>query len=92
VPYADLVRPGILISAALHGQDVRPIRATLASAGVRLERLRPDDISTTIRMLPQYVRDHNLPYSILHDLDPTSERVADLLTRTGLDGTGALPS
>lgn len=91
VPYADLVGPGILIAAALHGQDIAPIRATLASAGVRLGQIKPDDILDTIRILPDYVKRHNLPYSILNDLDPTSERVVELLATTGLDATGARP-
>ncbi|MCC6616704.1 MAG: iron-containing alcohol dehydrogenase [Anaerolineae bacterium] len=88
MPYADLVGPGLLIAAALHGQDIQPLRSTLISAGVRLDQLRPDDISDTIRTLPAYVRKHDLPYSIVHDLDLTSERVADLLATTGLNGAG----
>ncbi len=85
VPYADLVGPGILIAAALHGQDIAPIRDTILSAGVRLGQLAPDDIIETIERLPQYVRDHSLPYSILNDLDPTSGQVQELLQTTGLD-------
>ncbi len=84
VPYADMVGPGILLSAALHGQDVAPIRATLESAGIRLGQLRSEDIVDTLKILPEYVRKHNLPYSILNDLDPTAERVHDLLATTGL--------
>nr|PZN59108.1 MAG: 3-dehydroquinate synthase [Chloroflexota bacterium] len=91
VPYADLVEPGILISAALHGQDIAPIRATLASAGIRLGQIKPDDIVATIHELPDYVRRHNLPYSILNDLDPTSEKAIELLATTGLDATGTRP-
>ncbi|HVU09721.1 MAG TPA: iron-containing alcohol dehydrogenase [Phototrophicaceae bacterium] len=84
MPYADMVGPGILIAGVLHGQDVAPIRATLESAGIRLDQLRPDDIVDTLKTLPEYVRMHNLPYSILNDLDPTSERINELLTKTGL--------
>lgn len=84
LPYADMVGPGILIAAALHGQDVGPIRATLESAGIRLDQLRPDDITDTIKTLPAYVRKHDLPYSILNDLDPTAESITDLLAKTGL--------
>ncbi|MDX1993110.1 MAG: iron-containing alcohol dehydrogenase [bacterium] len=91
LPYADLVGPGILISAALHGQDISPIRTTLTSAGIRLGELSPNAILDTVRMLPQYVRQHNLPYSILHDLDLSSDRAAELLSRTGLDVTGVRP-
>lgn len=88
IPYADLVGPGILISAALHGQDIAPIRATLTSAGIRLGQLKPDDIVETLKSLPQYVQDHDLPYSILHDLDLSSERVVELLSTTGLNISG----
>lgn len=91
IPYADLVGPGIMIAAALHGQDVGPIRATLSSAGIRLGQLRPDDISETLRMLPDYVEENELPYSILNDLDLTNERVQELLSQTGLDVTGVRP-
>lgn len=84
LPYADMVGPGILIAAALHGQDVGPIRATLESAGIRLDQLRPDDITDTIKTLPAYVRKHDLPYSILNDLDPTAESITELLAKTGL--------
>ena len=85
VPYADLVGPGILIAAALHGQDIKPIRDTISSAGVRLGQLRRDDIRETIMSLPDYVATHEeLPYTILNDMRPTAEMVDELLTRTGL--------
>ncbi len=88
---ADIIGPGILISAALHGQDIAPIRATLDSAGIRLGQLPRDDVNETLHELPQYVRTHNMPYGILHDLDLTSERVQNLLESTGLDITGVRP-
>jgi glycerol-1-phosphate dehydrogenase [NAD(P)+] len=91
VPYADLVGPGILIAAALHGQDIGPIRATLQSAGIRLGQIRPDDIVETVRTLPDYVRQHDLPYTILNDTDMNSARVIELLATTGLDATGTRP-
>lgn len=91
VPYADLVGPGILIAAALHGQDIDPIRKTLMESGIRLGQLRPDDIIDTIQNLPTYVKAHDLPYSLLNDLDMSSERVVNLLATTGLDATGSRP-
>lgn len=91
VPYADLVGPGILIAAALHKQDISRIRGTLQSAGVRLGQLRRDDIVETVKKLPQYVKDHNLPYSILHDLDLSSEEAVEMLKSTGLDLSDAQP-
>lgn len=88
VAYADLVGPGILLSGVLHGQDIAPLRDTLISAGIRLDQLNPLDIAQTIYDLPEYVKKHNLPYSIVHDLNPTPERVDELLRTTGLDMRG----
>ncbi|MEL6528310.1 MAG: hypothetical protein AAFQ07_21630, partial [Chloroflexota bacterium] len=85
IPYADLVGPGILIAAALHKQNIAPIRDTLLDAGVRLGQLRRDDIIETLNRLPEYVNEHELPYSILHDLDLTSQEARDLINTTGLD-------
>jgi len=85
IPYADLVGPGILIAAALHKQNIAPIRDTLLDAGVRLGQLKRDDIIETLQMLPDFVNEHNLPYSIVHDLDLTSQEVRDLISTTGLD-------
>jgi len=88
VPYADLVGPGILIAAALHGQDIEPIRKTIVSAGIPLDRVSPNDIRDTLSILPHYVVEHNLPYSILNEFDPNPERLQQILAQTGLDGTG----
>jgi glycerol-1-phosphate dehydrogenase [NAD(P)+] len=85
LPYADMVGPGILIAAALHGQDIAPIRKTLTDAGIRLGQLKPDEVLATLKALPDYVRQHNLPYSYLNDLDPSSERVLQLLQTAGID-------
>lgn len=84
VPYADLVGPGILIAAAAHGQDVNPIRDTIASAGVRLGQLRRNDIIDTINRLPNYVVEHDLPYSIWNEYSPDADAVESLLETTGL--------
>jgi len=84
VPYADLIGPGILIAAALHGQDIGPIRSTLDSAGIPLGQLKPADIVTTLQALPAYVKTHNLPYSILNDFDIDSQKAQELVSTTGL--------
>jgi glycerol-1-phosphate dehydrogenase [NAD(P)+] len=84
LPYADLVGPGILIAAALHGQDIAPIRDTILSAGVRLDQVKVADIRETLQNLPDYVREHGLPYSILNDLSATPGKVEELMTKTGL--------
>jgi len=85
VPYSDLVGPGILIAAALHGQNIKPMRDTLQSAGVRLGQLRPDDIVSTLRELPEYVVEHDLPYSIVHEMNLEDEATIKRLEETGLD-------
>ncbi len=89
VPYADLVGPGILIAASLHGQNVNQIRDTIDSAGVRLDQLRVGDIRETMRNLPDYVKKHNLPYSIWNEFEPTDERINQILSQTGLDSRTA---
>jgi glycerol-1-phosphate dehydrogenase [NAD(P)+] len=88
VPFADLVGPGILIAAALHGQDVSPIRDTIESASIRLDQLRPGDIVDTFKLLPDYVKKQDLPYSILNDLNPTPDKINTVLGQTGLDAPG----
>lgn len=85
VPYADLIGPGIMLATALHGQDVSPIRRTLMSAGIRLGQLRTTDIIDTLQMLPDYVRRHDLPYSVLHNTEISRERAEELVAQTGLD-------
>ncbi|MBL8133951.1 MAG: iron-containing alcohol dehydrogenase [Anaerolineae bacterium] len=89
VAYADMVGPGILIAAALHNQDITPIRETLMSAGIRINQLRLQDISDTLKTLPQYVRKHDLPFSILNNFEPTAERIDEVIRKAGLDSGGA---
>jgi glycerol-1-phosphate dehydrogenase [NAD(P)+] len=84
VPYADLVGPGILIAAALHKQNIAPIRETLISAGVRLDRIQHNDAVNTLKMFPQYAIEHGLPYSILHDSRLTDSDIARLVQDTGI--------
>ncbi|MDZ4768125.1 MAG: iron-containing alcohol dehydrogenase [Chloroflexota bacterium] len=86
LPYADLVGPGILIASVLHNQDVTPIRETLNNAGIRLGQISTDDIADTLKTLPQYVRKHDMPYSIINDFDPTAERIDDVIRKSGLNG------
>ncbi len=84
MPYADMVGPGILIGAAIHNQNIQSIRQTLETAGIRLDALDPQMVEDTLKTLPEYVKKHDLPYSILNDLDLTTERVQEILAKTGL--------
>lgn len=86
IPYADLVGPGILIAAALHGQDISPIRDTIESAGIRLDQLSATEIQDTLRNMPDYVRKHDLPYSIFNEWN--SDNASEVLSRIGLDVHG----
>ncbi len=84
-PHCDMVGPGILFAAALHGQDVRPLRSVLESAGLRLDRLNPQIVQQVVQTLPQYVEEQKLPYGILHEIIPDSEEVAQAISSAGLD-------
>lgn len=86
LPYADRVGPGLLIAASLHNQNPEPIRATLESAGIRLGQLKPAVVEDTLKTLRDYVIKHDLPYSILNDLDLDAERIAEIMQTTGLGG------
>jgi glycerol-1-phosphate dehydrogenase [NAD(P)+] len=87
IPYADLVGPGTLVAAFLHGQDIAPIRDTIESAGIRLDQLRPRDVETTLQQMPDYVMQHNLPYSIFNEWKATPEAINAVMAKTGLDGS-----
>lgn len=84
IPYADLVGPGILVAAALHKQNTDSIRKTLVDAGVRLDQLNHQDLVETLHRLPSYVKEHDLPWSIVHDADLSVEEAEALLSRVGL--------
>ncbi|GAB4573498.1 MAG: hypothetical protein Kow0077_16050 [Anaerolineae bacterium] len=86
-PHSDMVGPGILFAAALHKQDVKPLRNALEAAGVRLDRLNPQIVKQVVSTLPDYVLQHNLPYGILNDIDPESEAVAQALEAAGMTQT-----
>ena len=67
------------------------IISSCSPAAIRLGQLKPDDIVETLQMLPDYVNEHDLPYSIIHDLDLSNERAQELISKTGLDVTGVRP-
>jgi glycerol-1-phosphate dehydrogenase [NAD(P)+] len=86
-PHSDMVGPGILFAAALHGQDTRPLRTALESAGLRLDRLNPQIVQQVVREMPNYVIEQDLPYGMMHTIDPDSETVAEALAAAGLSET-----
>lgn len=68
LPHGDLVGPGILIIAALQGQDITPLRRALQACHIPLTNIPDEIIRATLLGLPGYVRRHNLPHGIAHDL------------------------
>ncbi len=82
--HAERVGPGILLASALHGKDSVALRAALTVAGVRLDQLKHEDIRAIFNTLPDYARQHNAPYTILNDLQPNSDELAQAMTKSTL--------
>ncbi|MCS6907868.1 MAG: iron-containing alcohol dehydrogenase [Anaerolineales bacterium] len=74
--HAELVCPGILLMAALQGQDVAILRQAMRQCHVPLNSLDPNVIQVVLRELPEYVRRHALPYGIAHEI--TEEKIKQL--------------
>jgi glycerol-1-phosphate dehydrogenase [NAD(P)+] len=68
LPHGDLVGPGIILMAAYQEQDVDLLEAALQACHVSLDQIPADIIGATIQGLPAYVRKHDLPYGIAHEL------------------------
>lgn len=82
LPHGDLVGPGILLIAALQGQDIEPLRRALVACNIPLHNIPNDVADLTIRTLPAYAKRHNLPYGIAHELnDSHFAQLPSLLTR-----------
>jgi len=84
LPHCELVGPCLLFVAALHRQDVTALRDTLQHAGVRLDQPRATDFALTLDHLPESIGALGLPYSILNELNPTSDEVSEALNAAGL--------
>ncbi|MDI9639519.1 iron-containing alcohol dehydrogenase [Geitlerinema splendidum] len=68
LPHGDLVGPGILLIAALQGQDIAPLRQALLSCHIPLTNIPTSIIHETILTLPAFSRQHGLAYGIAHEL------------------------
>jgi len=78
-PHGDLVGPGIVLMAALQGQDITPLSSALHACHIPLDRIPDDIMGLTLRDLPRYVWEHNLPYSIAHEsIDDVNKLVESL--------------
>jgi glycerol-1-phosphate dehydrogenase [NAD(P)+] len=67
LPHGDLVGPGILLAAALQGQDVAPLKRALSACRIPLTNISKEIIETTVSILPEYCARHALPYGIAHE-------------------------
>lgn len=84
LPHCELIGPCLLFVAALHRQDVSALRDTLQNAGVRLDQIRATDFALALDHLPESIGALELPYSILNELNPASDEVAEALNAAGL--------
>jgi A-factor biosynthesis hotdog domain len=64
--HGDLVGPAILAIAHLQGQDSEVLQEALLAAQVPLDRVPGMLMEETMRQLPMYVRQHQLPYGIAY--------------------------
>ena len=93
-PHSALVGPCLLLVSTLHGQPPTALREAMEHAGVRLDQVRPTDVRLILDALPDHLDAYDFPYSILNDIDPDSETVAQALDAAGLaiqPDTWALP-
>jgi len=67
-PHGDLVGPGILLMADRQGQDTHRYEAALRACAIPLNRIPPEVVARTLTGLPDYCREHFLPYGIAHIL------------------------
>jgi glycerol-1-phosphate dehydrogenase [NAD(P)+] len=68
LPHGDLVGPGILLMADFQDQDTSTLEKALEACKIPLDNIPADLIGATLSGLPAYVRKHDLPYGIAHEL------------------------
>jgi glycerol-1-phosphate dehydrogenase [NAD(P)+] len=66
VPQSELLAPGILMTAALQGQETLALQQALQACHVPLNTLSRQQIEQVIRLLPDYCEQQQLPYGIAH--------------------------
>lgn len=67
-PHANLVCPGILVMAAIQGQNIADLKRTMQHCSIPLNTIPHDTIKETLKQLPQYSIEHELAYGIAHAL------------------------
>jgi glycerol-1-phosphate dehydrogenase [NAD(P)+] len=76
--HAELVCPGILLTAALQGQDWIPLKQAIQACHIPLNSLPLDLIRSTLLKLPEFVHQHDLPYGIAHEITAAQVQGLDL--------------
>jgi glycerol-1-phosphate dehydrogenase [NAD(P)+] len=68
LPHGDLVGPGILLMAERQGQDTALLKNALQACCIPLENIPADVIEKTLKILPTYCQEHELPFGIAHTI------------------------
>jgi glycerol-1-phosphate dehydrogenase [NAD(P)+] len=67
-PHGDLVGSGILAMVEFQGLEAAPLKAALQACHIPVDRV-PAEVKRQVMIeLPQYVRKHQLPFGIAHQL------------------------
>ncbi|GAB4579790.1 MAG: hypothetical protein Fur0022_25290 [Anaerolineales bacterium] len=65
---AELLAPGIMLMAKKQDQELDEIQAALESCHIPLKAIPKDIVKKTLRELPEYVKKHDLPYGVAHEM------------------------
>jgi glycerol-1-phosphate dehydrogenase [NAD(P)+] len=84
ISHSALVGPCILLTSVLHGQSPSALRDALENAGVALDELRTTDLALTVNQIARCRDAFELPYSILDDIEPESDKLTQALETAGL--------
>jgi len=68
LPHGDLVGPAILLIAEKQGQESARLHAALEACNIPLNNIPAAVQADTLQLLPTFVRQHQLPYGIAHEL------------------------
>jgi glycerol dehydrogenase-like iron-containing ADH family enzyme len=86
--HSERLGAGILLTSALHNKDVSAFRAALEQAGIRLGQVKSADVLSTLLSLPDYAKKAQAYYTILSDLVPQAEQLAEVVRKSTLSGIG----
>lgn len=67
--HGSLVGPGILLMSDFQEQDSEVLERALRDCHIPLDDIPEDVLGATLVGLPAYVREHDLPYGISHELE-----------------------